>query len=473
MVSPRSPRLAKNAAPPQQTIGSETIPQPGAPPAAAPIPLSPDPGPKKGRDLDGFEYLASLTPGEWDERIVYLYRQDPNIAKSDDRNKKYIIKLSMPFDEAYVQERFGGGKFLAIVKNQRATGDTAERKFSFEIEGAPKLQADEKFRNAPPAEGTAVPPADQNELIRDLTRQLVELARESRDREDPDDDAMARVAQTMQRGAEAAMEMVRHAAEQNAGLATGSPMADKVLEAALTSMRGGQSPAREMLSLFGAMKEIGVIGGAAQNPLSLLRDLKDGLGIDIAGALRGGKEDWRSTLAGAAPAIFDGVVGILDKFSAMQRQNFEIALATHRERAASRQAAAAAAAAPPPAAIALAAEARREPPASVLPAGFGAPPDTAPRDAPAGQLDFDQLRRTIVRHFQNGKAGDFVADLLMEIYPDHLPVFRAILSDAKTLIEQAKADPILGEIAGDPDFAEFVADLVRELAPEPAPRDAT
>ncbi|MGH9491381.1 MAG: hypothetical protein ACRD2F_09200 [Terriglobales bacterium] len=45
-----------------------------------PIPRSPTP-PRKGNDVDGFEYLASLSPGEWDDRIVYLYRQDEDRQK--------------------------------------------------------------------------------------------------------------------------------------------------------------------------------------------------------------------------------------------------------------------------------------------------------------------------------------------------------------------------------------------------------
>jgi hypothetical protein len=470
MPAVRAPRRTPTAPPTDPTPA--TVPDP----AAGPIPLSPDPGPRRARDLDGLEYLASLTPGEWDERIVYLYRQDPNIAKSDDRNKKYITKFSHAFDEEWVRAQFGGGRFLAIVKNQRTGSGDAERKFSFDIEGPPVLQPDEKFRNAPPAAPAAAAAAAPNFDPVALARTVGEVIMDARSGRDPDEDALARITQTMQQGSAAAIEVIKNAAMGRADSLSGNPMADKLIEAALTRMKdgGGSSSLKDTLQLIGMVKELGVLGGG-QSPFTVLRELKENLGVDIPGLLKGGggREDWRSALANNASSIFDGLATVLDKFAAMQRQNFEIALATHRQRVVDTRSAPPQAPAPADGASGAPASPPAVAPASALPPGFGSE-TPAPRPAPAAVPDsgdtqafsLDGMRQLIFRHFQNGKAGDFVGALMREMWPAQLPLFQSFLGDPKALIEQAKDDPVLQAIAGDEEFPQFVVELAQELAGE-------
>ena len=106
-----------------------------------PVELAPTAGPKNLDRMPFFQMLSSMSEREWEDRMVYLYRQDKTIIKEDPKDSNYIARITHAFDEAYVKEKFGGGKFLAILKNVRING--AERKHSFLIEGEAKIQEGE------------------------------------------------------------------------------------------------------------------------------------------------------------------------------------------------------------------------------------------------------------------------------------------------------------------------------------------
>lgn len=63
-----------------------------------------------GSGQDAFEYMDALTPAEWDEHIVYIYRMET--GKQD----SYIDKFAHTFDESYLKENFGGGTYSYILK---------------------------------------------------------------------------------------------------------------------------------------------------------------------------------------------------------------------------------------------------------------------------------------------------------------------------------------------------------------------
>jgi hypothetical protein len=94
-----------------------------------PVEMAATSGPKKLDRLPFFEMLAAMDPRDWEDRMVYLYRQDKNIIKEDPKDANYIDRITHAFDEAWVKAKHGGGRFLAILKNTRING--AERKFSF------------------------------------------------------------------------------------------------------------------------------------------------------------------------------------------------------------------------------------------------------------------------------------------------------------------------------------------------------
>lgn len=59
-------------------------------------------------------YLKSLTLQHWNRLLCYVYRTYPiiNTRKFDPTAPKHIEKISQPFDEEYIKERHGGGKYL-------------------------------------------------------------------------------------------------------------------------------------------------------------------------------------------------------------------------------------------------------------------------------------------------------------------------------------------------------------------------
>jgi hypothetical protein len=122
----------------KRVAAAEGIPSDKTP---TPVELAPTAGPIKLDKLPFFEMLARLSEREWEDRIVYLYRQDKNIIKEDPKDSNYIARITHAFDEPYVKDKFGGGRFLAILKNVRING--AERKHSFLIEGSPIIQEGE------------------------------------------------------------------------------------------------------------------------------------------------------------------------------------------------------------------------------------------------------------------------------------------------------------------------------------------
>src|SRR5260221_4534661 len=82
-----------------------------------PVVLAPTAGPKALDKLPFFEMLGRMTEREWEDRMVYLYRQDKNIIKEDAKDNNYIERITHAFDEDYVKKSHGGGRFLAILKN--------------------------------------------------------------------------------------------------------------------------------------------------------------------------------------------------------------------------------------------------------------------------------------------------------------------------------------------------------------------
>src|SRR3954469_16713890 len=143
-----------------------------------PVDLAPTAGPIKLDKLPLFEMLGRLTEREWEDRMVYLYRQDKTIIKEDPKDSNYIARITHAFDEAYVKEKFGGGRFLAILKNVRING--AERKHSFLVEGEAKIQEGEiSIAKKNDAAGGKSDTAALLEQVEKLTQRLLDAGSKS------------------------------------------------------------------------------------------------------------------------------------------------------------------------------------------------------------------------------------------------------------------------------------------------------
>src|SRR5579883_2456071 len=112
-----------------------------AAPAREPLDLDPAAGPRELMKLEFFEMLHAMTARQWEDYIVYLYRsKDSGIIRAA-KDGNFIAKFAHAFDESDVKEKFGGGKYLAILNNAKL--HKGVRSYTFPIEGPPILQEGE------------------------------------------------------------------------------------------------------------------------------------------------------------------------------------------------------------------------------------------------------------------------------------------------------------------------------------------
>lgn len=431
---------------------------------STPIELG-SPPPRDVRDIDFFAYLARLTPGDWDDRIVYLYRQDKGITKADPASGKFIAKIPHAFDEEHVAERFGGGRFLAIVKNQRS--NEAERKHSFEIEGAPILQPDEVRKL--PAGGSANAPAGLEQTVSNMLDRMMNMLQELRKNPDADEDAVTRVAQTMQRGTEAIIDVMQKAMTSRVDNGGSNATTEKLIDLALRRLENPASAAADPMhtisSTLDLLKGLGLVNQPRTSLKEMLGELKDVLGVDAGTLLGGGSgaTDWKGALVAMAPQVLAVGRELLQTWRTASDRQLQIAVLQAQQ-----MQQAGIAAAPPAAAPVNMTSPTATPAAPSLPPQFAPPaPGGGSGRAADGSVDFDWVRRFVVRHFQNGRSGEFVAEMLKEMFADQVPLFAAAFGNAQELLDFSKADPVLSAIAGEAEFPEFVQEFSQAMQPEP------
>ena len=438
--------------------------QPEAPPAP---PANPQQRAAELLGMDFFDYTAALTPGERDERLIYLYRQDPRITKADGSSLKYITKMSPPLDEEYVKLHFGGGRYLAIVKNQAI--NQAERKHSFEIDGAPILQGDERLRGAPAAPEPTGAAGQNLDLGASLANRLVTVVQDAMKSNQPQEEAIRQVSAAMNEGLKASIEMMRTGMSEKLSSATGNPMLDRFMEASIKRLEnpaaaggGGMGEAIALLQTLGVLKR-----------KSLMEEIKelipalDLMGISVKDLLRrGGSEtasDWKSEAVKTIPMLFQEMRGMMDSWDQHTRLNYQIAAAQGRAAAQAQNPARNVISMPAP---------QTRPPAPAA----AAPPREEPVEQP---MTFDFIKGEIVRLYAGGNSGFAVGLVLKEKYPAIIPQLTQLLtaSDEEQIAAFCAQDPVLKQIvltagedgreAQDPDFPEFLHELIEELAGSP------
>jgi hypothetical protein len=476
----------------------------------APVDLAPTAGPIKLDKLPFFEMLAKLSEREWEDRMVYLYRQDKTIIKEDPKDSNYIARITHAFDEAYVKEKFGGGRFLAIIKNVRING--AERKHSFLIEGEAKIQEGEisiaKKNDGP---GGKSETALLLEQVRDLTNKLVESSRQNNGTEQA---AITQAVSLLSQASKGAMEIQQEAIKGQLASTTGHPMVDKFLEKAIAKL--GDEPKGDQLDQFTKMLALvrelnrgnekpaggGLLGslGEIKGLVETLKELGFKIGGGGAEAAGEGGMDWKSVLASTLPQALQVMGGYVDRWIQTQQEQNRI-MAIHAEngrRAAAGQPLLPAGPPPPspPQQVQTFANHPPQPPIATGPQPSALPPNFAtatqpaqnPPPAPAGEVlpfpgaqsqqpqvevDLDFVCMLIRRCFDAGDPGDIPALSLKRIYADSLEPLRPFFSDGEQLKQLAGMSPTIAEIIPDADFPaflkEFVDEMNRDEDEEPAP----
>lgn len=150
----------------------ETIPTPAADPDVRVLPDGfPNP---RARGMTAWEYMQALSPVQWEEHMVYLYRNDPRPDKVDGE-AAYLEKMQKPLDIDEVRQKWGGRKFYFFVnrKKKSGNGDYAIFRKTFNIDAAPK-HGDKEAVVQLTAEGSG--PAENGQalkLVGDLLRDLI------------------------------------------------------------------------------------------------------------------------------------------------------------------------------------------------------------------------------------------------------------------------------------------------------------
>jgi hypothetical protein len=478
----------------------------------APVDLAPTAGPIKLDKLPFFEMLAKLSEREWEDRMVYLYRQDKTIIKEDPKDSNYIARITHAFDEAYVKEKFGGGRFLAILKNVRING--AERKHSFLIEGEAKIQEGEiSIAKKNDAAGGKSETALLLEQVEKLTQRLLDVGTKSNAAEQ---DTITRSVAMLSEASRGALAIQQEAIKSQIGSSTGHPLVDKFLEASIAKLGNATEPKGDSLEQFTRMLALvrepkkgnerpagGGLLGSLSEIKGLVETLKE-LGFKIGGggaeAAGEGGMDWKSVLASTLPNALQVVGGYVDRWIQTQQEQNRI-MAIHAEngrRAAAGQPLLTAGPPPPPQQVQTFANhppqppIAQGPPASALPPNFAAATQPAqnPPPTPAGEVlpfpgaqsnsqqppmevDLDFVCMLIRRCFDAGDPGDIPALSLKRIYADSLEPLRPYFSDGEQLKQLAGMSPIIAEIIPDADFPaflkEFVDEMNRDEDEEPAP----
>jgi len=480
-----------------------------------PVDLAPTAGPIKLDKLPFFEMLGRLTEREWEDRMVYLYRQDKTIIKEDPKDSNYIARITHAFDEAYVKEKFGGGRFLAILKNVRING--AERKHSFLVEGEAKIQEGEiSIAKKNDSAGGKSETTLLLEQVRDLTNRLVESSRQNNGTEQA---AITQAVSLLSQASKGAMEIQQEAIKGQLASTTGHPMVDKFLEKAIAKL--GDEPKTDSMDQFTKMLAlVRELNRGSEKPaggglLSNLGEIKgvlealQGLGLKIgtggAEAAAEGGLDWKSVLASTVPQALQVVGGYVERWIATQQEQNRI-LAIHAEnqrRAASGQPLLTAGApqpqqvqtsAIPPAAQFAPGPQVNVPQASALPPNFAAAnqpaqnpaaptgeivqfPGAQPNQQPQVEVDLEFVCTLIRRCFDAGDPGDIPALSLKRIYADSLEPLRPYFSDGEQLKQLAGMSPLIAQIIPDPEFPAFLTEFVDEMnrdeneAPGPDPEE--
>lgn len=465
----KAPRPAVAAAP-------ETEPPTPTPPAPAGDDLALD-----DRDLlPFFDYMARLTEREWEDRMVYLYRQGPAVQNKG--ATKYLEKISHGFDEEYVKQNHGGGKYLAVMKNQAT--DARERSHSFEIGGQPKFLEGQVLVNPPPqTPATAVAAPQEAGLVEVLKQVLARLQEKNPSQEEAIKVAFATIGQAYQ----LSLDTLGSTAKLHAASPTGSPIADQLLTAFIGKMKENPEKTASFTERLAETRELLKLlrpeePPAQQDPMEMLTKIKDVFGLDFKDAAArggGGPGDWRNMLAAAGVELLSKAPTMFREWSQLRQKEIEVAGLNAQARLLHVQHGGSFG----PSALGV----NRQPgpgptpgarpfivgspaPASAAAAGPGSPlpvsfAPTEPEVVPptAGESAFDPILRLIANCYVEGDGGDAAALVVRRAAPNIAASFVPFLRNFAQVKLFALQNPILVEIAQDADFDDFMKEFIQEM----------
>lgn len=450
------PTAAANAAP-KAKVSTKTIRTEITEPVEQPVAASPAPLPEPSEDF--WRYIQAMKPEDWKKtHTVSIYRYPLGQTKPQ-KLGRYVktYKLDSPLvSEDQIFEEFGGGQYDALLRGPARDGServTLIAKHSWEMDGPAK----NPWATSAATSAAAPGPSEIASTLQVLLQHLETLKKSPTASDNPAlKESIALIQQLTQ-----AMPKPEGVKELVAGLASLKE---------LTGAGDGQSSIVETIKV---LKELGVIGGESRK--SLATELKEILEIAaMVGGGGGAKVDWATSLVQNLPTILEKATPIADRFAEASRNNARVA----EIRAGRAPASLPPSTRPAPALAVPAASTASAAPAAESPgARTVAAPETEPATAaerPAGIVvqppTLDWVKARAVQLFATGKTGDAIAEWLDQI-DEQLGNFLGSMDEEK-FSAFVKSDPILGQIATAPRFAEFVAQFVDYFTEEQEPLSA-
>jgi hypothetical protein len=394
---------------------------------------------EKKEKIDFWAYIAGLSPADWRNTVVYVYRTKPVVGVN--QREKYLEVLSQPFTIEDLKNRFGGEEFRLIVNRN----GKIVQEHTCSIEAAPKYDLS---RETPGQQNTNA--AVVQTLVEKLTEKNGSGAMDA---------SVERSIDIMGKGFDAAVQRIAAAGGQkNDVLATITILKE-------LGLIGQPQPQNSILETIKVLGTLGLIKTEQADPLKQLEPM---LAIfsklqEFSGS--GGSRDWKAEigtkLLEKAPELIEGITNIGKTQVEVAAQNRARAEAMAAAANTMRTAPAPQPVQPMPAPSPDAILAANAPPASAPISTVAMPEGGAP--ANPHSLTFEQLGcRRFVEMVFNGDPGQPCMDFLYGL--DRRAWEYLITCDAKALKEALQRDPVLAAILQYPHLDEWIAQVLEYSA---------
>ena len=299
-----SPRIANRQSKP--AVLHQTLEIPSASPATEETPKERETRP------DFWTYMRSLTPEDWKDHIVYLTRERPKTHMNGVVGG-YLTKIIEPFELDDIKDAYGGYEFSYIMKR----GRDAIYNGRFTVEAPPKLDGQRESAAA----------AGENGGGNALVQQFVNMLREELERSRGaagGDQTTTKAVEMLSKASEKAMDMIK----QQVPEASNPTMQLKELLTVAKDLGvfpgAGGGGANNILETIKVLRELGIIGQAAMDPM---KNLDSMLSIftkidEIRGSNGGRRRDWKET---AIEKGLEYLPQVLDTFRETREANMRIA----------------------------------------------------------------------------------------------------------------------------------------------------
>jgi hypothetical protein len=268
--------------------------------------------PEKKEKPNFWNYIAQLSPAEWNHHTIYLYRTKPLTGMK--AKERYLDVFAQPFTVDDIRKRFGGEEFRAMLVRENKIVANEE----FAIEAPPKYDMTREV----PLGNTAAQTAASDAVTQKVVDQFLG---ERRGENDMFGEAHRKSLDILADGYRQAVAAVAEAPKPNGG--TNS---DDLFKALILKMLD-RNPMKEMMEALAFAREMGLIpkAGEAVSSVTALSQLKDVVSIvkDLGGemGMGGGRRSGgiAEVIMDKAPELIEKGVEALGKYAEIKQRDNE------------------------------------------------------------------------------------------------------------------------------------------------------